>query len=46
MLLYELSLRFASRELEHFALEPGSPALELGFEPIPEDRIGPEGFVE
>lgn len=37
--------RFVSPTLEHFRLEEDSPALRLGFQPIPEDRIGPEGFV-
>lgn len=36
--------RFVSSELEHFALKRDSPALKLGFKPIPEDKIGPEGF--
>lgn len=27
-----------------FRLAPGSPALRLGFEPIPVERIGPRGF--
>jgi len=35
---------FVSAALDHFALKPDSPALHLGFKPIPEDRIGPEGY--
>ncbi|MCP4643761.1 MAG: hypothetical protein GY851_25170 [bacterium] len=35
---------FESPTLDHFALKPESPALKLGHKPIPEDRIGPEGF--
>jgi hypothetical protein len=35
---------FASPSLEHFALKRDAPALKLGFRPIPEEKIGPEGF--
>ena len=35
---------FTSSSLETFGLEADSPALALGFKPIPEDKIGPEGY--
>ena len=37
--------RFASKDLAHFGLQGDSPAFALGFEPIPEELIGPEGFA-
>jgi parallel beta-helix repeat protein len=35
---------FVSPELSHFGLRPDSPALAIGYKPIPEDKIGPEGY--
>ena len=36
---------FVSADLTHFGLKPDSPAFALGFRPIPEERIGPEGYL-
>ncbi len=36
---------FISPELSHFALKKDSPAFALGYKAIPEDKIGPEGYV-
>jgi parallel beta-helix repeat protein len=35
---------FVDPEREDFRLQAGSPAWDLGFQPIPVDRIGPEGY--
>jgi len=32
---------FVDRDHDDFRLEPGSPAMKLGFEPIPVEKIGP-----
>jgi len=37
--------RFTSNDLAHFGLQDDSPAFALGFKPIPEELIGPEGFA-
>lgn len=35
----------AGRSKDDFGLAPNSPAWELGFQPIPLEMIGPEGFA-
>jgi hypothetical protein len=35
---------FVKPEKGDFRLQPNSPAFQLGFQPIPTERIGPEGF--
>ncbi len=36
---------FVSNALTQYELRPDSPAFALGFKPIPEKRIGPEGYA-
>jgi|ETNmetMinimDraft_26_1059896.scaffolds.fasta_scaffold13296_1 hypothetical protein len=36
---------FVDAENDDYRLQPGSPALKLGFEPIPVEKIGVKGYV-
>ena len=37
---------FANPTADDYQLKPESPALKLGFKPIPLDKIGPKGYVQ